>query len=83
MQEWKQHGGHRHTCFALVSPPPVRFFDPVILFDLFEHILTSLPLKRISFQELNFLRVARRDAPIILESQIFEHALMARPNGFG
>ena len=28
MQEWKQHGGRRHSCFALEIPPPVRFFDP-------------------------------------------------------
>ena len=28
MQEWKQHGGRRYSCFALETPPPVRFFDP-------------------------------------------------------
>ena len=36
-QERKQHGGRRQTCFARVTPPPVRFFDlmlPVILYDL-------------------------------------------------
>ena len=27
-QEWKQHGGCRHSCFALETPPPVRFFVP-------------------------------------------------------
>ena len=27
-QKWKQHGGRRHSCFALETPPPVRFFDP-------------------------------------------------------
>ena len=27
-QEWKQHGGRRHSCFVLETPPPVRFFDP-------------------------------------------------------
>ena len=28
MQEWKQHEGRRHVYFALVTLPPVRFFDP-------------------------------------------------------
>ena len=26
--EWKQHGGCRHSCFTLETPPPVCFFDP-------------------------------------------------------
>ena len=28
MQEWKQHEGRRHSCFALETSTPVRLFDP-------------------------------------------------------
>ena len=43
----------------------------------------SIPLRTISFQELNFLSVAWKGTPEMFGSLIFEHTLLARPDGFG
>ena len=41
MQEWKQHGGRRHSCFVLETPPLVSFFDPDLTRSQFSASLCS------------------------------------------